>query len=83
MDELALFRVCFPEDWVKNALLPASNAEIVDPTMDLLEFYIWLGCQFFMACFEGISDRTMWWLTKLVTIEEGAPFRLQKYMPLR
>ena len=83
MDELAVFRMCFPEEWVRNSLLPATNAEMVGPNLDLSEFYIWLGCYFFMACFEGVSDREMWWSSDPVTMEKGAPFRLNKYMSLR
>ena len=36
-----------------------------------------------MACFEGISDRRLWWSSKPISIEEGAPFRLQDYISLR
>ena len=28
MDELALFRMCFPEEWAKDVLIPATNKDI-------------------------------------------------------
>jgi hypothetical protein len=40
------------------------------------EFYKWLGCNFFMACFQGIADRKAWWLQQAISMYEGAPFRL-------
>ena len=83
MDELALFRMCFPEQWVKDVLIPATNNEIEGDALTLSQFYVYLGCHFFMACFEGISDRRLWWSSKPITIEEGAPFRLQEYISLR
>ncbi len=83
MDELALFRMCFPEEWVKNTLLPATNKEIEGDDLTLSEFYVYLGCHFFMACFEGISDRRLWWSSKPISITEGAPFRLKEYISLR
>ena len=36
-----------------------------------------------MACFEGISDRRLWWSPRPLSIQEVAPFRLQKYIDLR
>ena len=83
MDELALFRMCFPEDWVGYSLIPATNECIVGGKMDLQEFYIWLGCQFFMACFEGVSDRRDWWSPLPIRMDKGAPFRLNGYISLR
>jgi hypothetical protein len=83
MDELALFRMCFPEEWAKDVLIPATNKDIEGDKLTLSEFYVYLGCHFFMACFEGISDRRLWWSSKPISMEEGAPFRLQEYITLR
>ncbi len=47
--------------------------------MDLQEFYVWLGCIFFMSCFQGIKDRDLWWSPKPVDMFEGAPFCLNEY----
>jgi len=75
--------MCFPEKWVKDVLIPATNKEIDREDLTLSEFYVYLGCHFFMACFEGISDQRLWWSSKPISIEEGAPFRLHEYMSLR
>jgi hypothetical protein len=80
MNELALFRMCFPEDWVRYTVLPATNEEIEGESLTLREFYVFLGCRFFMAYFEGISDRRLWWSSKPILMETGAPYRLQEYM---
>ena len=80
MDELAQFRMCFPEKWVVEVLIPATNERLEGDAMDLQEFYVFLGCHFFMASFEGVSDRKMWWSSKPVDMFEGAPFRLNSFM---
>ena len=69
MEELALFRMCFPEQWAKDVLIPATNKQITSGNeLTLSEFYRYLGCHFYMACFEGVSDRRMWWSSKPVSI---------------
>ena len=79
MDELQLFRMCFPEKWIVGSVIPETNKTLSKP-MDLQEFYVWLGCIFFMSCFLGIDDRDLWWSTKAVDMFEGAPFCLNEYM---
>jgi hypothetical protein len=54
--ELELFRLCFPEEYVERVMLPTTNASLRKP-FTLGEFYKWLGCNFFMACFQGIADQ--------------------------
>ena len=83
MTELSLFRMAFLEKWVRDVLIPATNKEISGDDITLKDFYVYLGCHFFMASFEGISDRILWWSPKPVSIWEGSPFRMQKYMALR
>lgn len=83
MNELAQFRMCFPEQWVKDVVIPATNKEINGDPLTLSEFYIYLGCHFFMACFEGISDRRLWWSSKPISMRDGAPFRLNEFISLR
>ena len=80
MTELSLFRMKFPEKWVRDVLIPENNKEISGDDITLKEFYLYLRCHFFMTCFEGISDRRFWWSPKPVSIQEGTPFCLQKYM---
>ena len=48
--------------------------------MTLQDFYVWLGCHFFMTCFEGIEKKKMWWSKKTIDMFEGAPFRLSEYI---
>ena len=73
--ELELFRLCFPEEYVERVMLPTTNALLRKPCT-LSEFYKWLGCNFFMACFQGIADQRAWWSKEPVSMFEGAPFRL-------
>ena len=83
MKGLSLFRMAFPEQFVRDVLIPATNEEISGGGINLQEFYVYLGCHFFMECFEEISDRRLWWSPKPVSIQEGYLFRLQKYMGLQ
>ena len=82
MDELEVFRMAMPEEWVVDVVLPATNEIIDGEKLTLQDFYCFLGCHFFMCCFEGISDRNLWWSPKAIAIDEGAPFRLNNYMSL-
>jgi hypothetical protein len=72
-DELILFRMCFPEVFIVEVLIPSTNKELADK-LYLQEFYIFLGLIFYMACFNGIEDRELWWSTKPVDMLSGAPF---------
>ena len=83
MTELSLFTMSFPEKWVKDVLIPATNKETSGEEITLKEFYMYLGYHLFMARIEGISGRRLWWSPKPVSIQEGSPLRLQKYMALR
>ena len=83
MTELSLFSMAFPAKWVRDVLIPATNEEISGDDITLKEFYVYLGCHFFVACFEGISDQRLWWSPKPVSIHEGAPIRMQKNIALR
>ena len=56
MDELVLFCMCFPESFLCEVILPATNDRIQGDTVKLSEFYVWLGCHFYMACLYGQSD---------------------------
>ena len=73
------FWMSFPEKYVVDVLLPKTIKHLKTPMM-LREFYVFLGCQFFMACFDGITDRRLWWSSKLVSKFSGALFRLIEYL---
>jgi hypothetical protein len=60
-------------------VIPQTNKTLGKP-MDLQEFYVWLGCVFFLLCFVGIKDCDLWWLTKAIDMFDGAPFHLNEYM---
>ena len=79
--EMKLFRMAFPEEWIETVLIPTTNGHLTN-RMTLGEFYKWLGCNFFMACFQGISDRESWWSKSPVSMYDGAPFRLGNVMSL-
>ena len=66
--ELSLFRVEFPEKLVRDVLIPATNEEIAGDDITLKEFYVYLVCHFFVACFEVIYDQRLWWSPKPVSI---------------
>ena len=80
MSEFDLFRMCFPEDFIWDVVIPMTNKYIEGPHITLQDFYVWLGCHFLMALFEGIKNKKMWWSEKPIDMFEGAPFRLWKYM---
>ena len=46
----------FLEQWVRYVLIQETNEKIAVDDITLKEFYVYLGCHFFMACFEGIYD---------------------------
>jgi hypothetical protein len=82
MTELAIYRVTFPEEYIKSVMIPATNAHLPGEKLTLNEFYVWLGCRFFMACFVGEFETRAWWSKKSVSLWEGAPFRLRSFMEL-
>ncbi len=79
MSELDLFRLCFPEKYVTYVLIPETNKNLTKK-MDLQEFYVFLGCIFFMSCFVGINNHANWWSTVPIDTELGAPFHVNSFM---
>ena len=79
MNELDLFRMCFPEQFVIEVIIPQTNQNLATP-INLQEYYVWLGCIFYMACWQGIGDRDEWWTSDPIDPFKGAPFRLNAYM---
>ena len=78
MSEFDLFRMFFPDKYIWEVFVPMANRYIGGPNMNQQDFYVWLGCHFFMAGFEGFEKKTMWWLEKTIDMFEGAPFRLSE-----
>ncbi len=79
MSELQLFRMCFPEKYLVEVLIPETNKGLQNP-MDLHNFYVFLGCIFFMSCYIGIKGRPAWWSSQQINMHDGAPFCLNGYM---
>ncbi len=59
--EFELFRMTMPEQYIRDVVLPATNVFLTE-TLMISEFYKWLGCHFFMACFQAelIRCQTTW-----------------------
>ncbi len=78
------FQLCFPVNFLKDVVIPEKNANL-DSTksqqLTMSEFFVFLGCIFFMACFEGVSDHREWWSSFPIDAFTGAPFCLNEYMP--
>ncbi len=51
-NELELFRMAFPEEYVDWVMLPLMNVLLRNP-LSLGEFYKWLGSNFFIFMFSG------------------------------
>jgi hypothetical protein len=71
-----------PEKYIIDVILPETNKHLDGDHLSLSEFYRWLGCRFFMACFVGISPMNQWWSKKPIDQFEGAPFRLNTVISL-
>ena len=78
-NELTLFMMCFPMTYVKDVIIKEMNKHLLNPTCPR-EFMVFLGCIFFMACYQGIGDRRLWWSSKPISLKDGFPFQLNKCM---
>ena len=70
MDELQLFHMYFPEKWIVDSVIPQNNKIPID----FQEFYVWLGCVFFMLYLLSIQYHNLWWPTKSLDVIDGVPF---------
>ena len=52
--------MCFPDNYIWEVVVPMTNRYIDGPNATLQDFYVWLGCHFFMAGFDGIEKNRMW-----------------------
>jgi hypothetical protein len=68
MDLLSVFRMCMPEQYIKDVVLKETNKHLKD-MLTLSEFYKWLGCR-------------LWWSKREAGMFKGAPFRLGHIMSL-
>ncbi len=60
MNELELFLMCFPVKYIKSVIFPEINKHLQVP-VTMQEFFVFLGCHFFMTCHQGVEDRDSWW----------------------
>ncbi len=44
MEEFAVFRLYFPEAYIKATIIPMTNTHLKGDQLTLQEFYVWLGC---------------------------------------
>ena len=58
------------------------NKHLAHGDMDFYEVLIFVGCWLYMACFEGVVYKRMWWSNTEVNMFEGAPGSITKYIPL-
>jgi hypothetical protein len=71
--------MCFPKKGVVKLHIPQTNKNLGKP-MNLQEFYVWLGCVFFMSCFLGVENQDLRWSTKPIDMFDGALFCLNEFM---
>ncbi len=71
--------MCFFEKFVIDVIIPNTN-KFLGMLMTLQEFYVWLGCIFYMACFEGVGNCVEWWSTTPIDMFKGAPFWLNRFI---
>ena len=83
MSILESFLLFYPCDYIKTVLIPQANKHLAHGDMEFSEFLIFVGCWIYMACFERVVDRHVWWSNTEVDMFEGAPGRLTKYMSLK
>ncbi len=49
-DDFQVFRMCFLEDWLVDVCILMTNKGLAKK-VDLREFYVFLGCIFYMLCY--------------------------------
>ncbi len=60
MDEFSLFCLAFPERYFIDVIILETNKQLPGDNLTLQEFYVWLGLNFLMGAYEGVSDRREW-----------------------
>ena len=56
MSDFDIFWMCFPDNFIWEVVVPMTNKYIEGPNITLQDFYVWLGCHFFLADFEEIEN---------------------------
>jgi hypothetical protein len=79
MNKFDIFWICFLEQFIIDVIIPKMNKNLGTP-LTLQEFYIWLGCNFYMACYPGNGDHDEWWSSSPTDMFKSAPFRLNGFI---
>jgi hypothetical protein len=70
MNELDRFWMCIPEQFLMiDVIIPKTNKHLGTPAA-LQEFYVWLGCIFYM----GVFSRH-WQSQRMVVVESDQPLQ--------
>ena len=51
----------YPCDYIKLVFTPHTNKHLSHRDMEFSEFLRFVGCWIYVACFEMVVDRHMWW----------------------
>jgi Transposase IS4 len=79
-DLQTLFEHLFPIKWIKEVLIPETNAKLPDgEPLTYGEFLRWLGLWFLMTTTEG-CHRKDFWCSNPISMFEGAPYRFGDLM---
>ena len=80
MPIMVIFLLFFPVNYIKEIVLVETNKYLHHPVLfgELLHF---IGCWFVMSFYERIFNHRDWWSPKSVSMHEGSPFSLHKWMP--
>ena len=75
MNKLQLFLLCCLVEFIKTVLLPLTNTHLLKE-LTMQEFFIFLGCLFFMVCHPGVATCDLRWSAKGIFPTEVAPIYL-------
>jgi hypothetical protein len=76
---LANWELFFPQQFVKDTMIPEMNKLVRLGSIHYGEFLRWIGLWFLMATIQGPARHEFWKLDP-INIFAGAPFRLNEYM---
>jgi hypothetical protein len=75
----ALLKIFLPVNFIETVIIPQTNLSL-NPPLDIDEFFTYLGLWFAMSTCYFSGDRDMFWSSKEITFESGAPYRFHDFM---
>jgi hypothetical protein len=75
----ALLKIFLPVSFIETVIIPQTNLSL-NPPLDIDEFFTYLGLWFAMSTCYFSGDRDMFWSSKEITFESGAPYRFHDFM---